>query len=427
MSVRLQRTIKGLGRSVACVSAVVAMAVIPATAGAEPPPPDVPFSITSFTTSVTDADGNELSQAGAHPTKANAKFTLSEYYDVEQGRLFPIEEMKSVITDLPPGFVGNPTSVPKCPLALLPTNIGLPPKCPAESAVGTITIVGGIFMDRAAVYNLVPERGYPAEFGFSILGFTYYLYPELRSDGDYGLRIVVDGAPYNQHRSVDMTFCGNGAENVGELWAPAWECKAFDPSAPQFLTNPASECTNVAPVTKLAIDSWTNPGKWKYAEFASPLITGCDTLTFEPSVDIAPTTPVPDAPTGLNVDMTFPQEDNAHGQAPPALKKAVVTLPEGMTINPAGAGGLEACTDGELLLKSKDPMTCPESSKVGTVTATSPLLDEPVKGGVYIRSQNSMDPESGEMFRLALVLQNKDRGIDIRLPGSIRADARTGR
>ncbi|MBF6619268.1 MAG: hypothetical protein ITG02_03440 [Patulibacter sp.] len=157
------------------------------------------------------------------------------------------------------------------------------------------------------------------------------------------------------------------------------------------------------------------------------MITDCETLTFEPSVDIAPTMPQPDAPTGLNVDMTFPQEDNDQGQAPPALKKAVVTLPEGMTINPSGAGGLAACADGELLLKSKDPMTCPDASKVGSVVATSPLLDEPIDGGVYIRSQNSVDPESGEMFRLALVLQNKDRGIDVRLPGQIRANRLTGR
>jgi hypothetical protein len=79
------------------------------------------------------------------------------------------------------------------------------------------------------------------------------------------------------------------------------------------------------------------------------------------------------------------------------------------------------------MLKSKDPMTCPEASKIGEVTVISPLLDESVEGGVYIRSQNSMDPGSGEMFRLALVLQNKDRGIDVRLPGQVRVDEATGR
>ncbi|MFA4928439.1 MAG: hypothetical protein WC558_07975 [Patulibacter sp.] len=280
--------------------------------------------------------------------------------------------------------------------------------------------------------NVVPEDGYPAEFAFSEAGLTYALYPELRSDSDYGLNIGVPAANNDWITRVDVTFCSYGVESNFAFEPGDSTFRCLQPDEPRafaepFLTNPATECPDVAPFTDLEIDSWQNPGVFTSARAVSPLITSCDTLEFDPAVDVAPTSSLPDAPTGLNVDMTFPQEDNDQGQAPPALKKAVVTLPEGMTINPSGAGGLAACADGELLLKTKDPMSCPDASKVGEVTAISPLLDEPITGGVYIRSQNSTDPESGEMFRLALVLQNKKRGIDVRLPGQIKANRQTGR
>jgi hypothetical protein len=415
------------GWLVACV--VAALAAARAEAG--PPPPGVPFSITSFETKVVDAGDQELTTASAHPQEARANFGLEKYLNPDYSTgdfdaYWPIEDMKNVITDLPPGFTGNPLTADRCPVDLVPVQVGIPPKCPESTAVGVMKVYGG-FPVNAAVYNVEPERGYPAEFGFSTLSFTYFLYPELRSDGDFGVRIRVNDAPYNANTGVDVKFCRNGAHNYGSLFDADWRCLPEDLSKPPFLTNPASECTDQAPVTTLSVDTWVNPGVFHTREAVSPLITDCDTLEFEPSVDIAPTTTAPDAPTGLNVEMEFPQEDNEHGQAPPALKKAVVTLPEGMSINPSAAGGLEACADDQLMLKSKDPMTCPDGSKIGSVTATSPLLEEAVEGGVYIRSQNSMDPESGEMFRLALVLQNEERGIDVRLPGQVRVNKDTGR
>lgn len=403
-------------------------------AEAQGPPPGSAFGIESFTTKVVDSNGDELTRAGAHPQEARASFEFEKYFNTDfptapNGGFWPIEDMRTVITDLPPGFVGNPTVTgSRCPVELLPTDPYFPPRCSPDSAVGIASVHGGaVPIPSTGIFNLEPERGYPAGFGFSSMGFTFFIYPELRSDKDFGLRMVVSGAPYNAITGVDITFCRNGAENVGSQIDQDWRCLPEDLSKPPFLTNPATECTDKAPITTLAVDTWVRPGVFHTRDAVSPLITDCHTMRFEPSVDVTPSSTLPDAPTGLNVDMTFPQEDNDQGQAPPALKKAVVALPEGMTINPSGAGGLEACADGELLLKSKNPMTCPDASKVGSVVAKSPVLDEDIEGGVYIRSQNSDDPESGEMFRLALVLQNKDRGIDVRLPGQIRVNKQTGR
>lgn len=430
MLVRKLRTFRSLTAIITASSVALAVSAGAQAAG---PPPGSKFEVTSFLTEVKDRTGADETRAGAHPFSARAEIKFSTYSTGTGRDPRPVEDPKTIITKLPAGFVGDPTATPRCPLVLVPRVAGVAMFCPEDTIVGYVYLDGGGIPLSTPIVNVPPEPGYPAEFAFSEAGLTYTIYPELRSDGDYGLNLVVPAANNDAIGRIDVTFCGYGGEFTH--FAPVSgdsTFRCFEPDEPKaskkpILTNPASECPAEAPFTDLEVDSWQTPGVFKTARAVSPLITSCDTLTFEPSVDIAPSTTAPDAPTGLNVDMTFPQEDNEHGQAPPALKKAVVTLPDGMTINPSGAHGLAACADGELLLKSKDPMTCPDASKVGSVVAKSPLLDEDIEGGVYIRSQNSNDPESGEMFRLALVLQNKDRGIDVRLPGQIRVNRETGR
>ncbi len=88
-----------------------------------------------------------------------------------------------------------------------------------------------------------------------------------------------------------------------------------------------------------------------------------------------------------------------------------------MTINPASADGLAACSDAQLRLRSDGPASCPEASKIGTVTATTPVLAEPIEGSVYLRPQASDNPASGDMFRLAFDLENEERGCRSVLPG----------
>ena len=47
----------------------------------------------------------------------------------------------------------------------------------------------------------------------------------------------------------------------------------------------------------------------------------------------------------------------------------------------------------------------------------TPLLDDELSGGVYLRPQASDDPASGDMFRIMLNVVNEDRGIDVKLVG----------
>jgi hypothetical protein len=68
----------------------------------------------------------------------------------------------------------------------------------------------------------------------------------------------------------------------------------------------------------------------------------------------------------------------------------------------------------------------PAESNIGTVEVDSPPLAETLKGNVYVGTQNSRDPESGEEFRILLEAKSEHEGIDARLVGKVKANAKTG-
>src|SRR5262249_34911680 len=116
--------------------------------------------------------------------------------------------------------------------------------------------------------------------------------------------------------------------------------------------------------------------------------TGCGRLDFSPSITVQPDTTVADSASGLNVDLHVPQNDNPNGLAEANLKTADVTLPAGVSVNPSAANGLAACAPAQIGLADNNQPTCPDASKIGSVHVTTPLLPDPLTGGVYIARQN---------------------------------------
>ena len=107
-----------------------------------------------------------------------------------------------------------------------------------------------------------------------------------------------------------------------------------------------------------------------------------------PTIEARPTTNVADAPSGLDVDLDVPQnDDDPDGIATAHLRDTTVTLPEGLTINPSGANGLDACSLAQFGYTSTDPdgtihttpdaATCPEAAKVATVAGRQPAARSP--------------------------------------------------
>ncbi|MET0601514.1 MAG: hypothetical protein ABW167_05945, partial [Baekduia sp.] len=378
--------------------------------------------------------GGPDTQAGAHPAEATTDFRLN----LKPGGL-PDESLRNVRVDLPAGFVGNPEAVPTCSRGTLDAFLGTPGvACPVTSQVGvaviTIAQSGFSFDISAPVFNVAPRPGQVADFAFMIQTVLVHLVPVLDATGNYRISVKIDGISQGLPiAGSKVTLWGTPADTShdslrscdGSPYISGYTCSVSSKRA-AFLTNPTA-CAGPQ-TTTISADSWQRPGVVKTDSYTSASgVTGCDRLHFEPTADVDASTSAPDAPTGLSVDLTFPQNDDPDGLATPHLRTAQVTLPEGMTINPGSADGLSACTDQQLGLRSDSVDACPDGSKIGTATADTPLLPDQLTGSVYLRTQNSDDPASGEMFRLALVLEDKDRGVLIKIPGAVKVDETTGR
>jgi hypothetical protein len=111
--------------------------------------------------------------------------------------------------------------------------------------------------------------------------------------------------------------------------------------------------------------------------------------------------------------------------ATPDVKDVSVALPAGVALSPSSADGLGGCSDEQIALLSLGAAACPDSSKIGTVEISTPLLEQPLSGEVFLGAQKSQDPRSGEMYRL--FLQAAGSGVRVKLAGSVKADPVTGR
>ena len=426
-----------------------------------------PFGVATFGARSIKESGADEKLSGGHPFAATTHFSIPTF-----SGLLPVEDVRDVFTDLPPGFLGAVSAVGSCPLATLSSGF-IFSLCPADSKVGTITLRNTESESTYSLYNLVPEHGFPAEFGFTFANQSVVFYAKLRprSEG-YGVEVIAQGVPRYTYSNFDVELYG----------VPALRNGSGGPPIP-FLSNPV-DCSNADPTTRLAIDSWQHPAKkrndglldlsdplWKTATVVNPRVEGCSdpalVAQWNPDVTTIPVQEGPgpvqaNQPAGLNVHLHFDQSNDPTDPAniaepanydpkipqAPELKTATVALPAGMAISPSGANGLGACSDQASLPQGDqvhydtvNPVTCPNSSKVGTVTATSPLLaarngddevtgPEPVSGDVYILTPHPGDlPAGGEgdgKYRLLIQIDNERYGLNVKLPGVAVANKDTG-
>ena len=410
--------------------------------------PALEFGLTSFTATANDDLGADYTQAGGHPFSANTSFDFKLRRIVPSGAVeqAPVEDPRDAVVSLPPGFVGNPQSMPGgCFVIQVEQGI-----CPDRYAIGRAWARLGNYGDQeSVVYKLITEKGYPAEFGFypvSGAGPVIVVRAKVRP-GDYGITALAPVAP--QHPTlleVDyFTFCSYGAEAHPTSLVPRSSgCLQPDDAgslAVPFLTNP-TECAAEPPVTSIHVSSWQNPGAfrwdglpdlddadWKGYSDTAPAVTGCDQVPFDPAVSVEATSNTADSASGLEFDLDVPQDGlvTVGGIASSHLRKTVVELPEGVSVNPSAATGLQGCSDAQVMLGTNDEPQCPDGSRIGTVDVTSPLVDQDLAGVMYLANPKSTDPTSGEMLRLFLVVRNDDLGIMVKLPGNTVADPTTGR
>jgi hypothetical protein len=400
-----------LALTIGATAALTAVGLIGAsTASAE-------FGLSSFTNVYQDASGAPTTQAGSHAdVVTDLAFNLTTGPD---GTEIPDEELRDLQVDLPAGFYGNPKAQPTCTASELVAGDGY---CDPAAQVGVLgyEIVPGFNLDFP-VYNMQTPATKTAVLGAIVAGAQVNINVSVRTEGDYGLRATLSNI--NQAlilRRTVLTLWGVPADPVHD---PARYSALFTgglsagiPPKP-FLTLPA-RCEPMT--TSVKADSWQHPGKWVTASATSPPLTGCDRLRFDAKITARPQVSDAGAPSGYDVSVSIPQDQSTNGLGTPQLRKAVVTLPEGTKVSAASAAGLGACPDEALKLGTGEEPTCPESSKVGTVSITTPVLDDPVEGDVILGT-----PRPDQLLRLFFVARGP--GLLLKIPGKVDPDPVTGR
>ena len=194
-----------------------------------------------------------------------------------------------------------------------------------------------------------------------------------------------------------------------------------------FLTLPSS-CPGTPQTTTGWMDGWRSIGTFAQRTFSSDLdgtpfvTTGCERLSFAPSMVLRTTSTAAGAPTGLNVDLSVPQSDSPDGLATANVRDVSVVLPRGMSVSPSSANGLGACLPGQIGLGTSADPTCPRSAKLGTVSVETPVLAEPLTGDILLAAPN--DNPFDSLLSIYLVVQGS--GVTLKLPGKIETDAATG-
>jgi len=378
-------------------------------------------------------------QAGAH-----SDITTSLAFNTVDRKGSLAGNPKDLVTNEPSGFAGDLVDTPTC----TPVKLSF-----AECAVGTqvgVAMLTVLYLDESTpkvesvpVYNLTPNPGEVAKFGFRVLGNFDIQGNVAVRPGDYGLRVsfhntndVTDALD-----SVTLTVWGVPASPEHDTWR--WKPEIDGPKshfgtssevalAPYF-TNPTS-CEGQLEAMVEA-NSWEQPGTFAEVGMGFGPITGCDGLAMPSSFTAVPTTENADAPSGLDLNLGIKQTyENAEGRATSTLNKAVVTLPEGMTVNPSAGAGMGVCTLAQYTEEGTEEdadIGCPPNSRLGTVTIETPSLKEKGEGSVYL-AEPAPYGEPGKnpfdsLLALYVVARFPDRGVLVKVAGRVSADAHTGR
>jgi hypothetical protein len=438
----------------------------------------VPFSATpspfgvapgSFKADLFDAAfpfGDPSRQAGDHPFEMRVDFDLSQRTGTklhsDKLKAFPNGALKTVETTLPRGMIGNPEGTPKCNPVLFAEKGSTENStaCPADTQIGYLngeTASGILFhqgASRVALYNLEPPKGQVADFGFDAGGLVIgHIYPTPDAAQDYAIEALVpnisDLVPITGTEATIWGVPGDPVHNKFRYY-PTVQPGNIALGAPfggtairPFLTNPF-DCGFGNGGARIRMERYNEPGVFtQIEEYGNPDdVSGCEDprFRFEPNIALQPTDRHAGAPTGLDVHLQLPQRNDevdeaqklyaengdVKGISTPPIKRAVVTLPEGMTLSPSAAQGLGSCTAEEIGLGTDRPVRCPDDSQYGTLVLHTPILplDAQPEGFIYVAKQS--ENPFHNFLSLYLVIQEPDRGILVKIPGKIDLNPHTG-
>jgi hypothetical protein len=397
--------------------------------------------------------------SGSHPYVMSAHIAFAQGGEAEgqPGINFPDADLRELTLRMPAGLLANPSVLPTCSISAFHTPRISPfeestsgESCPAETQLGTAELHTPTAAPRRfGLFNLAPPPGAPAQIGFAPYGEPIALTAQLRpgAHGEYSLTLEAAGFPQS------LAVSGLDLRLWGTPWAASHDAErgnCLNEAEPDF---PWAKCSVGTPLLKPPAAYLTMPTdctaplsfaatavSWQGAQTATASYTpqsggkdavpqGCGLLRFEPSAFGQLTSRKASSSSGFN----FLLSNNADGLTEPEgrigspVKRAFVSLPGGVTINPSLGAGLGVCTPGQLNNESAGSNQgegCPNAAKIGDFSVRTPLFEGKVEGAIYLAAPR--DNPFGSLLAVYLVARNSQRGFLVKVAGELRPDLATG-
>jgi uncharacterized repeat protein (TIGR01451 family) len=440
------------------------------------------FGVENYQLIPENADGSVDTRAGSHPFQLTSVVALNTTTPEVGGGPQGVALVKDLSPELPAGLIADPLALARCTTTQFAAN-----ECPADTAVGVATVtfdaqaVYGFDTVTAPIFDVEPGLHEPARLGVRVLGVTtMFLEASLRAGGDYGVTLSAEDITQSASLlGIKLTFWGvpgdprHDGQRGWECLLNYGACTLSEEAYPKPFLSLPSTCGEPLQSTVVG-DSWVQAGELgaeglgegvgtlpPLASATLPVLQGCNHLPFSPAIEVTPETRQASTPSGFALDIHVPQEsgENTEAVASTPVKDITIALPAGVALNPAGADGLQACSEGQVgfegvkefstepgvsnsmftpylpgsiaALAAGDPEPlepgvnfCPSGAKLGTVKIFTPLIANPLDGFIYLATQNA-NPFSS-LVAVYVVAKDRESGTLVKLPGSVSLNAATG-
>ncbi len=424
--------------------------------------------------SLAEAREAGYTQAAGHPAVGITAFKINTVGKFPEEA--PTGLVTHVRTDVAPGVSTNPEAVEQCSFkdfgeeipVLKGSGLYPAPTCGKNSEIGENKVVVYLgpqpppvpsdFPLAGKVYNLEQPQGLASDFGVALPLPTLLTgaklekkFAELGNPLGEPLEKELEAAQYYAHTLIEgnVEWGGNYHDYYEIKVSPELPLIASRLSLKGdigttghggFITNP-SNCAGPGPHTTNTVTLKSSVGEEGARNYTAPIgPEGCNGLPpfalvpFAPMFSVTPETTQSDKPTGVTADLALPHDPSPTGIDSSQLKNATIVLPEGMTLNPSAATGLKSCAAAEFGIGTRNPITCPSDSRLGTVSLNVPDLPETesglLTGNIYLGGtepitggSNPAQPE----YTIYVAAETKRYGVLVRLQGTVKPNPATGR
>jgi hypothetical protein len=352
--------------------------------------------------------------------------------------------LKRLRVDVPPGLAADPQTLKTCSRTEFHEKA-----CKPETEAGfveleavvAVPLLGNTLLTlKGKVFNLAQEPNLPLLFGIEVEGVkpiveNVQLFLEGHVSSAKEPALEARGIPSGDyHEWFEIKNIPTEVE-VEALGVPLTEAPLktlrsklfFNGHAGKgnFLTLP-SVCGPPSISTSYAeVESET--GEVASTPTVPPVsVEGCgNAVPFKPITEVKPQNPQYDQPDGAVTEVTVPQHEGASDINTADIAKAQATFPEGLTLNPAAAQGLEACAPAAVHFESSSKAECPAASNIGKIKIETDLPPGSLVGNLYLGAPKGL-PITGPPYTIYAVAESV-YGVAVKVEGTVQPDPSTGR